>query len=410
MVDKSQPTNIPSTARFLGSNLYNGNSYVQSVTLPSTIDMLNGSTFGYCSNLEKVNLSDTAIKTIPSYTFYNCSKLSEVLLPQTITNIETSTFQNCTNLSRISLPDNIVSIGSSAFYSCSKLTTSLPTKLANIGNSAFYNCYYLKSVSIPNIENLGSYAFYNTGILSISLPAAIQIGSARNLFGSRIAEIRCADEATRNLFAAVSNYYPSDTRFLSNTDSTSIFTKDDFEIFSTSTGYKLLNYTGSSSTITLPISYNNTTLSTIRQFAFQACPTIKSMTIPDNYTTIEPYAFQYCYNLETLRLPTTLSSVSYSMFYGCEYLKNLYINTPYSVNLKNTNFGYSSPDFKVVLQSNVVSLVSSIIPSYTKELDFENCSFTTIPKSTFYDIDLKTINLANCPTITTIESSAFNCC
>jgi hypothetical protein len=54
--------------------------------------------------------------------FYNCSKLTSIILPVSVTSIGSNTFQN-TGLSGINIPTNLNSIGSQAFYGCSNLKT-----------------------------------------------------------------------------------------------------------------------------------------------------------------------------------------------------------------------------------------------------------------------------------------------
>ncbi|MBR1933173.1 MAG: leucine-rich repeat domain-containing protein [Prevotella sp.] len=57
---------------------------------------------------------------------------------------------------------DVISIGHSAFYNCKKLTTVLlPNHLISIGSSAFYGCSDLKDITIPNtVSEIGGGAFY----------------------------------------------------------------------------------------------------------------------------------------------------------------------------------------------------------------------------------------------------------
>jgi hypothetical protein len=80
----------------------------------------------------------------------------------TVTSIGSYTFYNCSALTSVTIPDNVTSIGSYAFYDCSGLTSvTIPNSVTNIGNSAFYYCYGLTNLMIgTSVTSIGNYAFY----------------------------------------------------------------------------------------------------------------------------------------------------------------------------------------------------------------------------------------------------------
>lgn len=99
------------------------------------------------------------ISEIGSYTFYNCTSLTSIDLPQ-VTSIGSYAFYRCSSLASINLP-KATSIGSSAFYNCSSLTSISLPKTTSIGSYAFAYCSSLISIDLPETTSIGSYAFRN---------------------------------------------------------------------------------------------------------------------------------------------------------------------------------------------------------------------------------------------------------
>lgn len=56
-----------------------------------------------------------------SYTFYGCSSLTSITIPNGVTNIGKDAFSYCRGLTSINIPDSVTSIGKNAFYNCSGL-------------------------------------------------------------------------------------------------------------------------------------------------------------------------------------------------------------------------------------------------------------------------------------------------
>ena len=96
--------------------------------------------------------------------------LKSVSIPSSVTVIEAGAFQNCGNLETVNLSDNITSIGLLAFNQCKNLRLSkLPNNLQTIGNNAFQSC---ENIDIREFNplttlTLGSECFKDAGISSI---------------------------------------------------------------------------------------------------------------------------------------------------------------------------------------------------------------------------------------------------
>lgn len=124
--------------------------------------------------------ADTAVNLDQFGAFARCSYLEKVVLPNKVSNygmahydsgdgtgwrwhekaIELSayTFKNCKKLKEVILPDNIVYIGAEAFTNCTSLTSiTIPNGVKYIGEQSFMGCNNLSLVYLPeSIESIAS--------------------------------------------------------------------------------------------------------------------------------------------------------------------------------------------------------------------------------------------------------------
>jgi len=136
-------------------------------------------------------------------TFYGCSNLTAVTIPNGVDQISYRAFYGCTSLNQVIIPSSVSYIGYSAFGNTSGDVTVdpanfyfasergvlfnkdktylihcpidksgnyiMPTSVKHIVDSAFYNCRSLTSVTIPSsVDYIGVRAFYNcNGLKSI---------------------------------------------------------------------------------------------------------------------------------------------------------------------------------------------------------------------------------------------------
>ncbi|MCL2142756.1 MAG: leucine-rich repeat protein, partial [Methanomassiliicoccaceae archaeon] len=121
------------------------------------------------------------LETIGGYAFYECTDLTEVVLPAG-TQLETIggyAFYGCTALRLMTIPVGVTSVGSYAFYECGSLEGTISLDSAAIGQRAFWNCvslYYL-DMRAGTIDN---YAFRGcTELVSVILgPDVTSVGQS----------------------------------------------------------------------------------------------------------------------------------------------------------------------------------------------------------------------------------------
>ena len=174
---KAKSVTIPSGITVIDFEAFM-NSKIPSVTIPATIYQIGEAAFYSCTSLTKASIQNTtttsdassacscievdegdegervpcALTNIPSFCFFNCYALKELVLPQSIEEIEYEAFNNCRALYSTLAFMNIKAIRERAFQGCAQLknvyiSASFFTKDANtnlpigiIEDKAFDGC------------------------------------------------------------------------------------------------------------------------------------------------------------------------------------------------------------------------------------------------------------------------------
>ena len=159
---------VPESVTFIGDNAFNGCIGLAYFDIPAATDYVGASAFEGCTGLTSLRFgSGSELGDIADRTFYGCTGLLSVTLPENVTEIGGSAFYGCTGLLSMTLPESVATIGESAFYGCSSLSVlSLGESLETIGESAFYNCSALTDLHLSQaVNSVGNRAFY--GCLSL---------------------------------------------------------------------------------------------------------------------------------------------------------------------------------------------------------------------------------------------------
>ena len=109
--------------------------------------------------------------------FYNCSKLTKVVIHNSVVFIGKGALRYCPSLVDVTLPDNLNSLSEDMFDGCTALETiDLPNNIKLIPEFTFSYCESLKSIVIPDgVETIGSQAFAHTYRLSsITIPSSLK--------------------------------------------------------------------------------------------------------------------------------------------------------------------------------------------------------------------------------------------
>ena len=159
------------------TELYYFNPTVQgTVIIPKSITSLAENIFAECTGITKVEFeTGSQLTQIPAGCFEGCTKLQEVVLPNTLETIGNSAFSGCTVLKTIKLPNSLISINAGAFSDCAALESiKLPEALQTIESSAFLNCVKFTELNLPTtVTRFGAQAIKGTSVREIILPEGI---------------------------------------------------------------------------------------------------------------------------------------------------------------------------------------------------------------------------------------------
>ena len=308
--------NITSSTNFTVGVTYRGSSYSEysseyngTVIIPSTVTY-NGNTY--------------SVTSIGKYTFYNCSNLTAITIPEGVTSIGEYAFYNCSSLTAITIPESVTSIGYSAFSGCSSLTAiTIPEGVTSIGDYAFDNCTSLKEVIIED----------GSETLSLGYNDYYSSGTGEGLFYD------CPLESVylgRNLsYSSVSSY--------------------GYSPFYKRGRYPTISLGENITTISPYLFYGNTSLiaitipesvTSIGSSAFYGCSSLTSITIPESVTSIGHYAFDNCTSLKEVIFEdgSETLSLGYNYYYGGNSItgQGLFYDCPLESVYLGRNLSYSS--------------------------------------------------------------------
>lgn len=314
------------------------NDFVEEVTIPSSVESIDGNVFMNCSKLTEIKVdAENAKYLAENGVLFNKNKTVLISYPEGITEttykipsslitIGDYAFWKGDSLVNIELPNSLTTIGTGTFMFCEALKTiNIPSSVTTIGDSAFYCCRALTSIEIPNsVTTIGARAFEECDALtSINIPDSLTVISDRMIYGCDLLE-----------------------------------------------------------NVTIP-----NTITSIGESAFSLCKSLKEIDIPNSvkgiknnafsYTKIEtiniPYGvksigvgtFYECSELKIIEIPTTVTSIGMNAFWGCTSLTELTI--PYSV----TSIGENA--FKGCTSLKIYAQNASIAEKIAKEnnINFE---------------------------------------
>lgn len=176
-------SNISFDGEFGLGGIFEGNTALGSIILPSGMTKINNPGFTGCTNLTSVTLPET-LETIGGKAFKGCSSLKSIIIPNSVTTISDSAFDSCTALTYVKLPDGIKTLDASTFRDCTALpTVTVPASVATIDKTCFQNCTALAEITLLNpdavveisgdtLENVGTSVAEGT-TKKLRVPAAL---------------------------------------------------------------------------------------------------------------------------------------------------------------------------------------------------------------------------------------------
>ena len=225
----------------------------------------------------------------------------------------------------------VTGIGDHAFEMCTGLTSvTLPEGLTTIGVNAFCNCGNLPSVVIPSsVTDIGNYAFANCANLELvkvwaSVPPTLGTGAFDNnkSSGRTIKVLKDCILGYQNQWSSYSGSIEGFEDFTINNIWYRYRNASELKVIRKPNNEK---YTG---TIDIPASVENCLVTVIDDEAFDQCPDLTAVTLPNSLKIIGNNAFNGCTGLTAIDIPGGVTDIETNAFYDCTSLAFVKVNAP----------------------------------------------------------------------------------
>ena len=157
--------------------------------------------------------------------------------------------------------------------------------------------------------------------------------------------------------------------------------------------------------VTIPSEIGGKPVLSIGDSAFDYCPRVTGIRIPNGVLSIGDYAFSGCYSLSELEIPSSVTNVGYTALNSCDALGELRINT-----------SLPSIGYKAFAHCGVTNVVFALGITNIYNYAFADCqklTSVTIPQSVqrictwSFDENCKSLTSVSVPYATVIEDEAF---
>ncbi len=277
------------------------------------------------------NVKISSIKTeLPSYTFYGCSSLESIVIPDTVVTIGEHAFFGCSSLKTIDLSRDLVNIGNYAFYGCSAITSVfIPANVREIGLDAFSGLPLLSSITVSSDNDI--YHSNSSNAIIRTKDKTLVLGCAKTSVPSDGSVTVIASHAFHSAYTLTEVVVPDSVEMIESAafygckalESVSLPFVGDGTGSYTNFGYVFGadDYTDNSEYV--PSSVKRVVITggtSIASYAFYGCDGIDSITVSGDVTSIGEYAFGKCSALKVISIPDSAQNIHPDAFYGCTSL------------------------------------------------------------------------------------------
>ena len=230
-----------------------------------------------------------------SYFYYIPTTLTSVVITDA-TVIPVAAFNGCTNITSVVLNDEVETIEKYAFQNCTGLVSAdIGVGLTEIGTYAFYNCTSLESIVVPyGVNTMESYVFANCSSLSIKCQIEEQPSDWSSTWNSSSRPVEWEYGCERGVTA----------------DGVAWISIDGVTV-------RIIGYSGSASTLTIPTMIDGKVVNRIAAGAFDGNSTLVSIIIPEGILYIESDAFANITTLTTVTIADSVVEIADGAFSGC---------------------------------------------------------------------------------------------
>lgn len=225
-----------------------------------------------------------------------------VTIEEGVKNVSSESFYRCTSLKNVNLPDTVTTIGGCAFEKTSIESIVLPDSVTHIDNAAFRGCKLLENVKLSaNLRTIELFSFDDCeSLTSLTIPASVT-------------SIVCSFKSCSSLTEIIVE--EGNTNYVS----------DEYGVLYTASFAALKSYPVASVRESYTV---NEATETIAKNAFSYNENLKTVILPEGVEKIQGDAFYSCKMLETVVIPTTVTTIGTDTdaFGNCTSLKNVTYN------------------------------------------------------------------------------------
>ena len=362
---------------YIGQEAFSGCSGLISVTIPNSVESIEGAAFNSCYGLTSITIPNS-VRFIENDAFFCCDGLTSVTLGNSVESIGMWAFFCCSHLASINIPESVTSIGDQAFYACWRLTSiNIPSSLTNIGDRAFTICSGLTSISVEEGNTVYD-SRDNCNAIILTAKDEMIVACKNTTFPKSVKSIA---KAAFNYLDITSFKLPKTVTKIDGSpiyrcpELASIVVEEGNEIYDSRDNCNAIIETSSNALIAgCKTTVIPNSVTEIGNQAFDGCTNLESIVIPNSVTTIGSQAFSGCTKLESIVIPNSVTTINYGTFEGCINLKSVTLGDKVT-RIDMNAFGCLGDDACSALAS--VTILTKTPPTiYSYSIDYMD-TFTT---------------------------------
>ncbi len=269
-----------------------------------------------------IGKKDYKIVSIADKCFEGNTAIESVVLPSTLETIGRNVFCNCSSLKKCDLPRHLKSLGDNAFAFTALEDVVFQDYLEEVGTMAFYRCRSLKKVTVSKrTSQLGVGAF--AGCESLE-EIEVSDKNGRFMFEDGVLYSRKQDRIVQVLATFKGKLSPPRSLLTVEqyaADGCAGITELDLPVSLTSIGACAFRNCSGIAKVKFP-----NTLNKIGERAFEGCTSIRKLDVPASVKSIGKKAFSGCTGIETADLAGVLKYSGLNLFEGCTGLNRVTID------------------------------------------------------------------------------------
>lgn len=149
----------------IGERAFYDCSQITEIILPNTLKEIGASAFGYCTSLNKIEIPSCT--RVLDYAFSGCTALKEITLPDGIVSLGSYLFENCNSLKKVTVLSGAVQQNTFT-KSVAIEEIILGENVSSVAQNTFASCSALKYLTMPNVDENQAFEKYYFGLSTLS--------------------------------------------------------------------------------------------------------------------------------------------------------------------------------------------------------------------------------------------------